>query len=89
MACRVSKNFGSMAAIFSCYCGVSYFGGEKGERKEGGKFVLMSLHQYYHKDAKYLHHSSLKASFNLIKHNQPPTRLSLWERVEKAVAVRF
>ena len=44
----------------------------------------------YHKDAKYLHHSSNRLLFNLIKHNQPPTRLSFEARVEKdAVAVRF
>ena len=66
------------------------FGG-KGERKGGGKFVFGQLASIlYHKDAKYLHHSSNRLLFNLIKHNQPPTRLSFEARVEKnAVAVRF
>jgi hypothetical protein len=69
--------------------GEAILGAKKEREKKEESSCLMSLHQYYHKDAKYLHHSSLKASFNLIKHSQPPTRLSLWERVEKAVAVRF
>ena len=71
--------------------GWASFGGEKGERKGGGKFVFGQLASIlYHKDAKYLHHSSNRLLFNLIKHNQPSTRLSFETRVEKnAVAVRF
>jgi hypothetical protein len=80
-----------VVAIFSC-CGVSLFWGRKRREKRRRKVRVWSacINTLYHKDAKYLHHSSNRLLFNLIKHNQPPTRLSFEARVEKnAVAVRF
>ena len=61
---------------------------EREKEEESSFWQLASI--LYHKDAKYLHLSSNRLLFNLIKHNQPLTRLSFEASTKKnAVAVRF
>jgi hypothetical protein len=81
----------SFLGNFFMMWGEPLLGAKKEREKEEESSCLVSLHQYsIIRMQSIFHHSSNRPLFNLIKHNQPPTRLSFEARVEKnAAALRF